>query len=442
LNSPQKNIRTPRGISSVSPTKAKLCYCRSVMVPSLDFDVAIIGGGIAGAAIARDAALRGLTTVLFEKNTFGSGASSKSSKLIHGGIRYLETAWERLKQGDLRESWKNLRFVFSALRESRILRKIAPDLVTPHPILIPIYASDKRSRWIIYLGAILYSKLTFFAGSFRRPRLYFSAKTVLKELPELDNAGLVGAVKIWDHVTDDLKLVLALIGSARAHGAACFEHAEVASYRHDFQKNAFELKLTGGSGPKKVWTRKLINAGGAWVDEIRERGKEHEKDFILPIAGAHINVKRFLPHSVLLQAQDGRFFFVNNLGELSRIGTTERTVKNLDKVNATADEVDYLLRSVSRYFPAVKLTKKDVLSTDAGVRPLAAPGFSQDLSHISREHMIRVGPTGVVHVISVKLTDHRRAAQEVLDRLIPSLLSVCPKAKRKTSTHRIPLTQK
>lgn len=407
--------------------------------PSLDFDVVIVGGGIAGAAIARDAALRGLKTGLFEKNTFGSGASSKSSKLIHGGIRYLEIAWERSKQGDLRESWKNLRFVLSALRESRILRKIAPDLVTPHPILIPIYASDKRSRWMIYLGAILYSKLTFFAGSFRWPHLYFSDEAVLKKLPQLDRTGLVGAVKIWDHVTDDLKLVLAIIESARANGAACSEHTEVASYRYDFEMNAFELKLTGGSGPKKVWTRKLINAGGAWVDEIRERGKEHEKDFILPIAGAHINVKPFLSHSVLLQAQDGRFFFVNNLADISRIGTTERAVKNLDKVNATADEVDYLLQSVSRYFPAVKLSKKDILSTDAGVRPLAVPRSNQDPNHVSREHEIRVGPTGVVHVIGVKLTDHRRAAEEVLDRLIPSLLAHCPKAKRKTSTHRIPL---
>ena len=143
--------------------------------------------------------------------------------------------------------------------------------------------------------------------------------------------------------------------------------------------------------------------------------------------------------SVLLEANDGRFFFVINIGDISRIGTTERLVKNLDNVIATADEVDYLLKSVSRYFPAITLSKKDILSTDAGVRPLVAPGFSQDANHVSREHAIRVGPTGVVHVLGVKLTDHRRAAEEVLDRLVPSLLPHCPKAKRKTSTHRIPL---
>lgn len=175
------------------------------------------------------------------------------------------------------------------------------------------------------------------------------------------------------------------------------------------------------------------------MDEIRKRGKEHQKDLILPIAGAHINVKRFLPRSVLLQAKDGRFFFVINIGDISRIGTTERFANNLDKVDATADEIDYLLGSVSRYFPNTRLTKNDILSTDAGVRPLAAPGFNQDLNHVSREHAIRVGPTGVVHVLGVKLTDHRRAAEEVLDRLIPSILPFCPKAHRRSSTHKIPL---
>ena len=409
------------------------------MEPPLIFDVIVIGGGIAGSAIARDAALRGLKTALFEKHTFGSGASSKSSKLIHGGIRYLEIAWERLKQGSPGESWKNLRFVFSALRESRILRKIAPELVTPISILVPLYSSGKRSRWMIYLGAILYSKLALLAGSFRPPRLYFSAEAVLKEQPELDRKNLLGAVKIWDHVTDDQRLVLANLASARANGAECSEHSEILSYRYDFEMNAFELTLKQAPGTKKVWARKLINASGAWVDELRERGKEHQKDFILPVAGAHVNVKRFLPSSVLLEANDGRFFFVINIGDISRIGTTERLVKNLDKVDATTEEVDYLLRSVSRYFPTIRLSKKDILSTDAGVRPLAVPDFNVAPNHVSREHQIRVGPSGVVHVLGVKLTDHRRAAEEVLDRLVPSMLSHCPKAKRKTSTHRIPL---
>src|SRR5689334_1731165 len=118
--------------------------------PAPDFDLAVIGGGIAGAAVARDAAMRGLRTALFERHTFGSGASSKSSRLIHGGIRYLELSWLALKRGQVVEAWKNLRFVFSSLRESRILRRIAPGLVREHALFIPIYVGHKRRRFIVY----------------------------------------------------------------------------------------------------------------------------------------------------------------------------------------------------------------------------------------------------------------------------------------------------
>ena len=116
---------------------------------SLPYDIAVIGGGIAGAAIARDAALRGLSVVLFEKNTFGSGTSSKSSKLIHGGIRYLDLAWVALCRGQFTEAWKNLRFVFSSLHESRILRRIAPAWVKPHLIFIPIYVGNRHRRFSV-----------------------------------------------------------------------------------------------------------------------------------------------------------------------------------------------------------------------------------------------------------------------------------------------------
>src|SRR4051812_27932007 len=131
------------------------------------FDLAIIGGGIAGAAIARDAALRGFKTVLFEKNTFGSGTSSKSSKLIHGGIRYLEIAWTAFKKGDLREAWKNFRFVFLSLHETHILESIAPDLVRPIRLAIPIYRDQGRGAISVYFGACLYSLLAIFTGNFR-----------------------------------------------------------------------------------------------------------------------------------------------------------------------------------------------------------------------------------------------------------------------------------
>ena len=409
------------------------------MNPVPEYDIAVIGGGIAGGAIARDAALRGLRAVLFEKTRFGSGASSKSSKLIHGGIRYLEIAWNNFRRGDFHEGWKNLQFVFSALRESRILSRIAPQLVKPHAILIPIYDFQGRKPAMIYAGTALYSLLALLSGRAKNPEFFFSPESVLKQMPELKKEGLRGAVRIQDHVTDDAALVRATIDSARAHGARCEERADVLRYHYDAEKNVYEVSVRLRQVQRKFTCRKLVNASGAWVDELRERGKERGKDFILPLAGSHVNVKRFLRGSVLLEAEDGRFFFVIDRGEQSRIGTTERLVRDPDQVEAKEEEIDYLLRSVTRYFPAIRLSKKELLSTDAAVRPLAAPLFPKDPNQVSREHEIRVGPTGVVHVLGVKLTDHRRAAEEVLDRLMPSLLPYNPKAKRKTSTHKAPL---
>jgi glycerol-3-phosphate dehydrogenase len=240
---------------------------------------------------------------------------------------------------------------------------------------------------------------------------------------------------VLDHLTDDRALVNATIASARRHGAQCEEHAEVLSYRHDPERNLYEVLV----GKKKYVCRKLVNASGAWVDELRARAKERGRDLVLPVAGAHVNTRPFLSRSVLLQAPDGRFFFVIHLPGLCRIGTTERLNKDPDRVEATKQEVDYLLASAARYFPGARLSKKDLLSTDAGVRPLAAPRFEKDPNQVSREHEIRVGPSGVIHVLGVKLTDHRRAAQEVLDRLMPSLLPYHPKARRRTSTHKVPL---
>ena len=404
-------------------------------------DLGIIGGGIAGAAIARDASLRGATVLLFEKNAFGSGTSSKSSKLIHGGVRYLELAWNALKRADLEEAWKNFRFVFVSLKESRILRRIAPDLVEPLPLIVPVYRSDRRKAWTIYSGAVLYSLLALFAGSARFPKIYARKSSALKALPGLEPEGLVGAVKIRDHWVDDKALVLATLESAKKNGAHCFENTAVTRYEHDEASNTYLLYVRSDKEERVTRVRKLVNASGPWVDKTRTLGGEKDKDFILPVAGSHITLRAFLPCSTLLQAEDGRFFFVINHGGTARVGTTERTVTNLDTVKPAEEEIDYLLASLKRYFPGKDFTRKDILSKDAGVRPLSAPGAAQNPNEISREHEIRVSHSGCIHMIGVKLTDHRRAAEEVVDRLVPLLLQARPDLRRKTSTHRLPLKE-
>lgn len=404
------------------------------------YDIAVIGGGIAGAAIARDGALRGLSVVLFEKNMFGSGTSSKSSKLIHGGIRYLDLAWTALVRGQFAEAWKNLRFVFSSLHESRLLRKIAPAWVKPHLLFIPIYVGNRHRRFSVYLGCLVYYLLSLLSGGGKMPKLHWSPRSALQVVPDLDPKQLNGGVTLREYLTDDLGLVRAVMASAAKNGAECHERAEVTSYAYDPAKGTHRLSVRMGEKEREFTARKVIDAAGAWVDAVRKANKEKGKDLIAPVAGSHIWVDRFLPNSVLLEAEDGRLFFVINIGDRGRVGTTERMVTTTpDKVKPTEEEIGYLLRSLKRWFPEHGFTRKDVLESDAGVRPLAAPEHSKGLSEISREHQIRVGPNGVIHMVGVKLTDHRRAAEEVIDRLVPSLLQYNPKAKRKTSTHKIPL---
>jgi glycerol-3-phosphate dehydrogenase len=407
---------------------------------SEEYDLAIIGGGIAGAAIARDAALRGLKVVLLEKNDFGSGTSSKSSKLIHGGIRYLEIAWRAFLRQNFKEAAKNFVFVFSSLRESHTLNRISPSLVKPLAILIPLYAHQRTHRFFVYAGALLYSLMALLAsGRSHFPKLYFSGNSVHKKYPELSQEALKGGIVIWDHVTDDKALVQATIRSAQKNGAVCLPHARVTHYHHDTRKNNYEIVFDQTTGEGVVTAHRLINASGPWVDQVRTLGREHDRDFILPIAGSHIEVKPFVPYSMLLQATDGRYFFVIHTGDKARIGTTERLIPNPEGVSCSEEDINYLLDSVKKYFPQANLQKRDILSCDAGVRPLAHPHTGSHAHDVSREHEFRVSGSGVIHVLGVKLTDHRRAAEEVVDRLVPTMLATHPHIKRRSLTHKIAL---
>ena len=404
------------------------------------YDIAVIGGGIAGGAIARDATLRNLRVILFEKNTFGSGTSSKSSKLIHGGIRYLETAWNDARRGKFDDAWKNFRFVFSSLKESGTLRRIAPDLLEPVPLLVPIYDTGGRGRWTIAAGCLLYSLMAFLSGNRRFPHFLRTSKRVLKILPELNKEGLKGGVILWDHLTDDKKLVEETLRSAQKNGAVALDHAEVTTYRMDEPKNRYEIEIKREGKTEKYFAKKIINASGPWVDKLRARAGKTNEDFIAPVAGAHLVFKKFIPHSVILEAEDRRIFFVINRGDMSRVGTTERLFHaDPDTVTVTDDEVRYLLSALRHYFPSKDFNASQIIGTDCGIRPLAKPKDHVPPSEISREHEIRVDSLGVIHVLGVKLTDHRRAAEEIIDEIVPELQRSNSQILRKTRTNRLPL---
>ena len=401
------------------------------------YDIAIIGGGIAGAGIARDAALRQLKVVLFEKNTFGSGTSSKSSKLIHGGLRYLELAWTAFKKGRLIEAWKNFKFVFSALHESTILERIAPKLVQPIQLVVPIYKRRGQNVLSIYIGTLLYGFMAFISGNKRLPTLLPGKNAVLKLIPNLNPKDLMGGVVIWDHWAPDQLLVQEIMKSAKENGAQTLESTNVKTYQFDKENKTYEIAVEHQNKLKVFYSKKLINASGPWVDKVRASAHEKTDNFIAPVAGSHIMIPKFTNYSVVLQADDKRIFFVINMNENARVGTTERIFPDPDKIKPSEEEVEYLLCALERYFPSVSIHSENVLSKDAGIRPLAEPKGTLMPHSISREHEIRIGPTGVIHVLGVKLTDHRRAAVDVVDMVMRDL-----KLNTKSITAKIPIQKK
>jgi glycerol-3-phosphate dehydrogenase len=352
---------------------------------------------------------------------FGSGTSSKSSKLIHGGIRYLEIAWASLLRGRLREAWQNYRFVFSALKECRRLEKIAPNLVTPLALLIPIYRSDPRRKWTVFAGAYLYFLLALFSGETRMPKIYASKRRILSKLPSLNPDGLLGGIRIWDRLVDDTALVQATIASACRCGARCYERTQVMNYKK-LNDSIYEIEVRDPQGVvHRIRSRSLVNASGPWVDTVQKLGGEFIRNFIAPIAGSHITLKRFLPYSVILQARDHRIFFCINIKDHVRIGTTEWRCDDPDNVIVPEKDIHYFIEALAFYFPEHKITVADIVSKDAGIRPLYRSSKATSPNAISREHEILESDAGVLHVAGVKLTDHRRAAEDVVDVLVKKL---------------------
>ena len=389
----------------------------SPSLSSWPYDVAVIGGGIAGAAIAREACLRNKRVILFEKNTFGSGTSSKSSKLIHGGLRYLETAWSALLQFQLLDFWKNLHFVFLALRETHRLAREWPELILEIELLMPIYKGYGRNKYAVFFGTWLYGLLSRLSGGKKGTKILNSKEAVLALEPELNPAGLLGGVMVQDHTTDDMALVQQILVDACERGTQAYEHAQVLRYHFDSTAQQFQLDVLIDGRSQVFYAKHLINASGAWVDQVRRNAGIKNSSLIEPIAGAHIELKPFSNHSLILQAKDNRLFFAILREGRARIGTTERRETNPDHVEATADEIEYLLRGVQKFFPETVLAFTNILSTDAGIRPLAKPRQAVSANQISREHVFVFDSNGAAHVLGVKLTDHRRAAEELLNKV-------------------------
>jgi glycerol-3-phosphate dehydrogenase len=368
------------------------------------FDVAIVGGGITGAGVARDAALRGLRVALLEANDFASGTSSRSSRLIHGGVRYLEHG--------------HLHLVFESSRERRVLLRIAPHLVRPLAFTWPVYQGARISRLKLGLGLGLYDALSMFRNVARHERL--SRNDILEREPHLRQDDLVGGARYYDAATDDARLTLANVIAAVESGAAVLNHAPVTG-----------LEVVGGrvrgvraydaiSGSDfRIRASLVVNATGPWSDEIRALESRIDQPTVAGSRGAHVAVPRERVGNrqavTMIHPHDGRVLFTLPAGDQTIIGTTETPTGTSDRESRATDvDIAYLLAGANSYFPRANLAASDIISAWSGIRPLARQLATDDVGSASREHAIARGPKGVLHVTGGKLTTYRAMAAQVV----------------------------
>jgi len=375
------------------------------------FDAVVIGGGMAGAGVARDLALRGASVALFEKGDFASGTSSKSSKLIHGGLRYLELAEFRL----VRES----------LREKKTLERLAPHLVRPLPFLVPVYRGSKRGLITVRIGMWLYDLLT--PGKQTERFCVVPPVEALALEPSIQAADLRGA----GYYFDDLllfpeRLCLENALSAARHGARVHNYCDVEEVtRGPRGLDGVRVRdlLTG-----QVHTARapvIVNCAGPWVDRLRELAgvREAGARVLRTTKGIHCLLPRMTERAVYLSTADDRMIFVIPWRQFSMVGTTDTDFDgDPDRLWATREEVEYLLGAVRPALPDPRVTLDQVVYTYAGVRPLAfEEGFSA--SRVSRDHKVVVEGDGgrFLSITGTKLTCFRSLAEEVGDRVMRAL---------------------
>ncbi|HSD11753.1 MAG TPA: glycerol-3-phosphate dehydrogenase [Candidatus Binatia bacterium] len=374
------------------------------------FDLLVIGGGINGAGVAREAALRGLKTALVDKGDFGGGTSSRSSKLVHGGFRYLET-------GDFG-------LVLEASRERDLLRRrLAPHLVAPLRFFFPVYRDGPVPLWKLRCGLLLYDLLAAFRN-IERHRIVHAARAHETE-PGLRTEGLRGGALYYDCFTDDARLVLENVLGAEQAGAVCVNYVGVEALEKDDHgrlSGARVRDLDRDGVSLAVRARVIVNATGPWLDRVRALDDPRAVPILRPTKGVHVVVRRERVgnrHAIVLHAvRDGRLIFVIPWQEHTIVGTTDTDYEGSpDDLAADASDVDYLLETVNVHFPRAHLKERDVVSTFAGLRPLVAGTQAEAPSEVSREEALFESGSGLISVGGGKLTTYRRVAVKVVDRV-------------------------
>lgn len=387
-------------------------------IQNTNYDLIIIGGGVNGAAAARDAALRGLKTILLERGDYASGTSSWSTRLVHGGLRYLE--------------YFEFSLVRESLREREVLLRSAPHLVSPLLLTVPVYGDRSRPYWKIQAGMLLYD---IFSYDKTLPSHRMLPKGKFQQLFRyLDQEGLQGGAQYYDaQAIYAERLCLENIIAAIEAGATCFNYTEVTDLIRENQTiQQLECKdqLTGETFTLSCSDAIIINTSGPWVDQVCQRGKHNQQ--VSPIGkkpkiggtkGSHIVVPPFsgAPKTALyVEAKsDGRPFFIVPWLGMYLIGTTDLHFQgDLDTVKANNEEIDYLLKETNLIIPSAQLTRKDVQFTYSGVRPLPYTDADSPGS-VTRKHIIydhgQEGVNNLISLIGGKLTTFRHVGEELVD---------------------------
>ena len=364
-----------------------------------ELDVLVIGGGIVGAGVARDAAMRGLRTGLVEQHDLAFGTSSRSSRLLHGGLRYLA-------QGRVGLVWE-------ASREKRIVHRIAPHLAEPLPFVFPTYRGTGWPLWKLRIGVKVYDLLC--SGRNLGPSSSMGRSEVLELLPNLDPEGLTGGVRYYDGLTNDARLVLDTLRSAARHGAliCSFTRMEEASPGDaGWQCHVHDVVSDRSC---QVTARAIVHAAGPWAEKL-----PHSSIRLRSTKGVHLVVDRErlpVPETVVM-TEGNRILFALPWGKRVILGTTDTDYEGtIEAVCTEPADVDYILAVANRAFPSAGLAEADVVSHWAGLRPLIASKRGGP-SDISRAHQIRMPEPGWLDVAGGKLTTYRLIAEQVVDRLL------------------------
>jgi glycerol-3-phosphate dehydrogenase len=393
-------------------------------------DLLVIGGGITGAGVLRDAAARGLRGLLVERGDFASGTSGRSSKLVHGGLRYVGEG----QLGTTRE----------ACRERDRLLRHDPNLIEPLPFLFPAHRGGRIPLWQVRCALLVYAGLANFRRT-ARFRMLTAAET-LRLVPGLRSEGLSGAGLYADARVDDARLVIETLKSARALGGAAVSRAELESLRLDTGGAVCGANVRDGASGRSFALRApvVVNAAGPAVEMVRALRRPLPARELRPAKGVHLVVPRArldLPLAVTFEAADGRQVFATPWDDVVLIGTTDTWCEQIETPVVTIDEVHYLLAAANTAFPDAGLTTNDLCSVFAGVRPLASDperdGEAPPSSHSREDRIRRDG--GLISVMGGKLTTYRAMAERIVDRAVRALPRERRRALRPCRTRELPL---